>query len=298
MKIPISGRTRLAGVLGMPLDHTLSPAMHNAAYEALGLDWVYVPLSLRDEGDLERVLAAIRVLPFVGFNVTMPFKQAMLSLCDEVAMLAQMAGAVNAVHCVDGRLIGYNTDGRGLIESLAEEIGFAPEGTHITIIGAGGAAGAAAVGFILGKAGRIAIANRSIDRAEELAERLRPHARATEIVALDLAVAEGEVRGAQLVVNATPLGMAPDDSSPIPSAWLAREQIVCDMIYRAADTALLQAAQAVGATTVGGLGMLVHQGALAVDIWSEASEVRTPRDVMRAAAETAMSTSCVSEAPE
>ncbi len=105
----IDGRTRPAGVVGWPIGHTLSPAMHNAAYEELGLNWVYLPLAVPDQGALLRFADAARALPFVGFNVTMPYKQAILELCDEVAMLAQMAGAVNTVHCSEGRLIGYNT---------------------------------------------------------------------------------------------------------------------------------------------------------------------------------------------
>ena len=113
MALRINGRTRLAGVVGWPLDHTLSPVMHNAAYEDMGLDAVYVPLPVRNEAELHRVVSAVRVLPFMGFNVTMPFKQAVFALCDEVAAQARLAGAVNTVHCSEGRLIGYNTDGRG-----------------------------------------------------------------------------------------------------------------------------------------------------------------------------------------
>ena len=145
----INGCTKLAGVVGQPLDHTLSPAMHNAVYKTLGLDWVYVPPEVKDDADLMRFLGAARVLPFVGFNVTMPFKQSMLSMCDEVAMMAQMAGAVNTVHVVDGRFIGYNTDGRGLLEALEQEVEFTPTEKNVAIIGGGGAAGAAAVAFIL-----------------------------------------------------------------------------------------------------------------------------------------------------
>lgn len=280
----INGRTRLAGVVGNPLDHTLSPAMHNAVYEALDLDWVYIPLPLEDETDLMRFLGAARVLPFVGFNITMPFKQAMLSMCDEVAMLAQMAGAVNTVHCVGGRYIGYNTDGRGLTESLAAETGFDPEGKSVAIVGAGGAAGAALVALILGKAARVSIVNRSMDRADELIERVESHARATELVTVGLSGGEETVATADLVINATPLGMKDGDPSPVPTEWLRPTQVACDMIYRAATTPFVEAARAAGATAVDGLGMLVHQGAIAVDIWSESAQVRTPRDVMHAAA--------------
>ena len=124
----IDGRTRPAGVVGWPVEHSLSPAMHNAAYESLGLNWVYLGFPAPDQNALLRLADAARSLPFVGFNVTMPHKQAMLELCDEVAMLAQMAGAVNTVHCVDGRLVGYNTDSRGLLESIEAEAHFSSEG--------------------------------------------------------------------------------------------------------------------------------------------------------------------------
>lgn len=258
--------------------------MHNAAYEALGLDWVYVPLPLEDETDLMRFMGAARVLPFVGFNVTMPFKQAMLTMCDEVAMLATMAGAVNTVHCVDGRFIGYNTDARGLVEALQAEVGFSSEGRDIVIIGAGGAAGAAAVGFMLGRANRITIANRSLERAEELYGRLAPHVRTTEVAVVSLSDAEEAISSAAAVINATPVGMTPSEPSPVPTAWLRPGQVVCDMLYGPHRTQLLVDAESAGATAVSGLGMLVAQGALAVDIWSESAQTRAPRDVMHAAA--------------
>ncbi len=280
----INGRTKLAGIVGQPLDHTLSPAMHNAAYRSLELDWVYLPFPIKDDTDLMRFLGAARVLPFVGFNITMPFKQSMLSMCDEVAMMAKMAGAVNAVHVVDGRFIGYNTDGRGLLEALEEEAEFTPEAKNVTIVGAGGAAGAAAVAFIVGKASRLTIANRSLDKAEELAERLIPHARKTEIVTVEMSQASQVVKDADLVVNATPVGMHPGDPSPIPAEWLRADQIVCDMIYRPVVTPLVLAAREKGAKAINGLGMLVAQGAISIDIWSDSAQITTPRDVMLQAA--------------
>jgi len=258
--------------------------MHNAVYEALELDWVYIPLPLADETDLMRFLGAARVLPFVGFNVTMPFKQSMLSMCDEVAMLAKMAGAVNTVHCVDGRFIGYNTDGRGLVESIAADTGFSPEGRSIAIVGAGGAAGAALVALILGKAARVSIVNRSLEKADELVERVESHARSTELRTVSLMSAEETITTADLVINATPLGMKPGDPSPVPGEWFSANQVACDMIYQPTTTPFVDAARAAGATAVDGLGMLVHQGAIAVDIWSESAQIRTPRELMRAAA--------------
>lgn len=281
---PICGTTRLAGVIGHPLAHSLSPAMHNAVYEELGLDWVYVPLHVSDEIGLRRVVAAIQSLPFMGFNVTMPFKQAVLELCDEVAMAASMAGAVNTVHCVDGRLVGYNTDGRGLLEALKDEAGFEPAGKDVVICGAGGAAGAALVGLMLAQAASITIVNRNIDGAEELLDRVRPHMNAVRVQAVSAMAAEENVRAADLVVNATPVGMRPEDDSPIPVQWVGPGQVVYDMIY-GRSTALVRGARAQGALAFDGLGMLVAQGATAVDIWNESKQVRASRATMRAAAE-------------
>ena len=282
----ISGTTRLAGVIGRPLDHSLSPAMHNAAYQTLGLDWVYVPLVVADEMGLHRVVAAIRSLPFVGFNITMPYKAEMLELCDEVATAASMAGAVNAVHCApDGRLIGYNTDGRGMLESLAADAGLDPVGKRVVLLGAGGAAGGALVALILAKCSAITVVNRNLGTAEELLDRMASRLQSMEASALSIESAESAVTQADLIVNATPLGMRPGDASPVPVEWLRKGQVVLDMVYGTPQpTALVGAARLVGATALDGLGMLVAQGATAVDIWND-SQLRAPRDVMRRAAE-------------
>ncbi len=282
----IDGKTRLAGVIGWPLEHTLSPAMHNAAYEALGLNWVYIPLPLREGAELLRLASIVKALPVVGFNVTMPYKRVMLNVCDEVAAMAQLAGAVNAVHIVDGRLIGYNTDGRGLVESLASEADFQPEGRNVVLLGAGGAAGAAVVGMILGKAARITVASRRDEMSEALVDRLQGRTRETQVDTCGMGdELRAVIEDADLIVNATPVGMGPDDVSLVPAKWIHAGQVVADMIYRPAETALLRAAKEAGATPVGGLGMLVAQGAIALEIWNDGATVTAPRDIMRAAAE-------------
>jgi shikimate dehydrogenase len=265
--------------------------MHNAAYQALGLNWVCLPIGVPDQRALLAFVEAARRLSVVGFNVTMPHKQAVAELCDEVATLAQMAGAVNTVHCVDGRLIGYNTDGRGLLESLAEDASFDPAGTSVAVIGSGGAAGAAVTAFILAKAGSLALINRDVGRAEQLIERVGDRLRGMTVTVHELdAGAASAVRDADLVINATPVGMGAEDPSPIPAAWLREGQVVYDMVYRPGTTALVREAHAAGARAYNGLGMLVAQGALAIDIWvgSERSQTRAPRDVMRFAAEEEM----------
>lgn len=279
----INGTTRLAGVIGHPISHSLSPAMHNAAYAEMGLDWVYVPLEVEDSIGLRRLVAAVRSMRFVGFNITMPFKQEVFELCDEVAMAAQMAGAVNTVHCTDGRLVGYNTDGRGLLESLETETGFKAAGKHIVILGAGGAAGAAFVAFILARAESVTIVNRDPYRAEELVARMSPHLGAVRSESVSYSEAEEVVRAADLIVNSTPVGMKADDPSPIPVEWLGPGQVCYDMIYGTpVPTALVSGARARGAQALDGAGMLVCQGATAIDIWN-VEQNRAPRDVMRAA---------------
>jgi shikimate dehydrogenase len=281
----ITGTTRLAGVIGWPLDHTLSPAMHNAVYEHLGLDWVYVPLPVSQAEHLPAVVQALKLLGAVGFNVTMPYKSAVVDLCDEVAETARLAGSVNTVHIRDGRLVGYNTDGRGLTEALAEESGFDPAGRTVTLLGAGGAASGAFVALVVSRAARVFIVNRTREHAETLIQRASSHLRDTAVEAVDWSDAEGAVRVADLVVNCTSIGMDPNDPSPVPAEWLGPHQVVFDMVYRDGPTPLVTAAREAGARASDGLGMLVRQGATAVDIWNESAQVRTPRDVMRAAAE-------------
>ena len=281
----ISGMTRLAGVVGNPVSHSLSPAMHNAAYEALGLDWVYLPLHVGDEMGLSRLSSAIRSMRFVGFNITMPYKAAMLELCDEVATAAEMAGAVNTVHCTDGKLIGYNTDGRGLLEALQSETPFVPAGADVVVLGAGGAAGAAIVGLVLAKVRSVTVVNRNLSHADELVERMSTHSGAVRLETTTFQQAEEAVRTAHLVVNATPIGMTPGDPSPIDTSWIGPGQIVYDMVYGGAEsTALVSQTQAAGAVAVDGVSMLVAQGAVSVDIWNDNGQVRAPRDVMRSAA--------------
>ena len=296
MNKDINGGTRLAGVIGWPIEHSLSPAMHNAAYSRLGLDWVYLPLPVRESADVPAVVTAIRSLPFVGFNVTMPYKRLMLELCDEVAAQAKLAGAVNTVQVVDGRLMGYNTDGRGLLESLRDEAGFAPEGKRAVVLGSGGAAGAIVAALVLARVAHMTIVSRDPAHADELIARMEPYAHDTELTVVQTGDESGPlVRAADLVINSTPLGMRPGDASPVNGEWLHAGQVVSDMIYSPPDTPLLRAAQASGARTLGGLGMLVAQGAISLEIWNGDSTVSAPRDVMRDAACAALRTDRVDE---
>lgn len=281
----LDGHTMLAGVVGTPLAHSLSPAMHNAAFEAMGLDWVYVPFEIADGIGLRRFAAAARSLRIVGFNVTMPFKAEMLELCDDVAAAARMASAVNTVHCVDGQLIGYNTDGRGLLESLEVEAGFTPADTEVVVLGSGGAAAGAVVALILARAARVTVAARDIAKAEALVARMAEHAGAVTLVAAALPEAAKAIESAGLVVNATSVGLADQDETPVSGAWFQEGQVIYDMVYGTPKpTAIVRDAQRAGARAFDGLGMLVAQGALALETWAGSGR-EAPRDVMRTAAE-------------
>lgn len=282
----LDGSTQLAGVIGWPLAHTLSPSIHNAAYQAMGLNWMYLPLGVRDGAALAKGVAGLRAFPFVGFNVTMPYKRLVLNMCDEVATQARLAGSVNTVHVRDGKLIGYNTDGRGLLESLHAEAGFTAEGRRVVLVGAGGAAGAALVAFMLSRASHVAVTSRRPEQAEDVIDRVSDHARDTQLQSSPSGAESRDlIESADLVINATPLGMQASDPLPFPVEWLHPGQVVADMVYVPAVTPLMREAAERGVTVVGGLGMLVAQAAIAIEIWNEATQATAPRDLMRKTAE-------------
>ena len=265
----VTGHTRVAGVIGHPIAHSRSPAIHNAAYLALGLDWVYVafPVPPGRGGD---AVAAMRVLGLAGLNVTMPHKADAAAACDELVGDAAVLGVVNTVvPGPGGRLRGLSTDGDGFVASLADE-GVSLEARRVLVLGAGGAARAVAV------AARRAGADLTV-----AARRAEPAASVAALAgARTVPWAEPlEVGGWDVVVNATPLGMG---DRPGPAVrGLHPEQVVVDLVYEPRRTPLLTAAEAAGARTVGGLGMLVHQAALAF----EAMTGRVaPLPAMRAAA--------------
>lgn len=281
----ITGRTRVYGILGHPLRHTLSPAMHNAAFEALGLDCVYVPLPVAVDS-FDQVAGGLSGMGLAGFNVTMPYKEQILPHLDDVASYAQIAGAVNTVQCVGGKLVGYNTDGRGFMAALERDAEFTVRGVQAIVLGAGGAACAAVLSMALSGARRITIVNRTPERAEQLAERVSGRFESVEVSVAspheDLSV---HAAAATLVVNATSVGMLDSPGMPIPAELLRPDQLVVDMIYEPRETDLLRTAASLGAKTMNGLGMLVYQAANAFEIWTE---IQPPVDIMREAARGAL----------
>jgi shikimate dehydrogenase len=273
----IDGGTSMVGLLGWPVEHSLSPAMHNAAFDALGMNWRYVPLPVRP-GQVPAAVRGLRVLGFVGANVTVPHKEAALAAADEVHPTAQALGAVNTLvisraETRPARVEGHNTDAQGFIAAL-RCAGYDPKagGTSV-VVGAGGAARAIVFGLLLQGEGEVVVLNRSRRRALQLISELgsrcdcRSRLRGSELTRDALV---DEVRQAELLVNATTVGMWP---GPDASIWpdtvrLPSGLTVFDLVYNPLQTMLLRQARAAGATAVDGLEMLVQQGVLAFGLWT------------------------------
>lgn len=288
MKNPaITGSTQIVGLLGWPVGHSLSPAMHNAAFEYLNLDWRYVPLPVDPArpGAIPQAVAGLRALGLRGANVTVPHKQAVMGCVDRLTPAAQAIGAVNTLVVEqDGSLLGDNTDAAGFIGDLRDH-GVDLQDRHVLVLGAGGSARAVVYGLAQAGVARIAIANRTLDTAQALAAALQPHAQGCPMTAFALPAAlPGLAAQADLVVNCTSLGMTPNvDTSPWPEDLTFHSgQIFYDLVYNPADTRLLQQAARAGVQAIGGLGMLVWQGAFAFERWTGTP---APVDIMRAAAE-------------
>ncbi len=269
----ITGHTRFGGLLGSPVAHSLSPAMHNYSFSELGIDAVYLAFDVGQE-KLAKTVRVLRDLNVYGFNLTMPDKKAVIPCLDELSTAARLIGAVNTVVNRDGRLIGHNTDGVGYVESVLSQ-GVEIKGKTVTVLGAGGAASAAAVQMALDGAGRIHIVNRrsgSFEEARRLADKISKETSCRcDLTALEDTDALGEVIGeSDLLTNATSVGMAPDtDACPIPDAsMLPSSLVVSDIIYNPRRTKLMEMAQAAGCRTFNGMYMLLYQGAAAFRLWT------------------------------
>lgn len=264
----VNGSTKILGIIGHPVRHSLSPVMHNTALRASGLNYVYVPFEVAPEG-LAAAVAGLKALGVAGFNVTIPHKTHIIQYLDALDDSAEAAGAVNTVKNDCGRLVGYNTDGDGLIRSMATEFGFNVRGASIAIIGAGGAARGAIAALCRSGAGRVVIANRTRERASELASAMAPRfPDAVFSVVSDPEELDDSLANIDVVVNTTSLGMNRDTIPFLRLARLSRSAMVYDMVYAPPVTPLLQEAAGLGLRTANGLGMLAAQGELAFAIWT------------------------------
>jgi shikimate dehydrogenase len=283
----ITGWTQIVGLLGWPVSHSLSPAMHNAAFAHLDLDWRYVPLPVdpAQPGAIPQAVAGLRALGLRGVNVTVPHKQAVMGCVDRLSPAAEAIGAVNTIAVEkDGSLLGDNTDAAGFIGDLRDH-GVDLQDRHVLVLGAGGSARAVVYGLAQAGVARIAIANRTLETAQALVAALQPHALGCPMTAFALPTdLPGLAPQADLIVNCTSLGMTPNvDTSPWPQDLPFRSgQIVYDLVYNPAGTRLLRQAANSGAQAIGGLGMLVWQGAFAFERWTGTP---APVYIMRSAAE-------------
>lgn len=279
----VRGSTKVVGVFGYPVEHSLSPAMHNAAFAALGLPYIYVPFSVRPES-LESAVRSLPALGIVGVNLTIPHKETVLPFLDEITEEARDVGAVNTVHTVDGRLLGDNTDGRGFYEPLREQ-GITVAGKGVVVLGAGGAA--RSVVFRLAREGaRITLTNRTPERARRLAQEVAQAGIGAEpIRTLDQDDRDGlaaALSAAELLVQTTRVGMAPEVAGlpALPLEALHPNLLVYDLVYNPVETRLLRESRARGCRPLTGVKMLVYQGAAAFQRWTG---VWPPTDVMEAA---------------
>ena len=263
----INGQTRIVGVIGDPVQHSRSPQMHNAAIVERKLDYVYVPFHVRS-GELREAIEGFKALNVLGVNVTIPHKQTVMSILDDVSHEATLIGAANTLIFCDGRVSGDNTDAQGFLRAMTEEGIDIPVGGSAVVLGAGGAARAVVVALALSGLGLITVANRTGWKAIQFEKNLATISE-TEISAVDLASNQlnSAIRSADLLVNTTSVGMQETDQLLIDPDSLNPGTIVYEIVYTPPETPLLRVAREKGCQTIGGIGMLVHQGAIAFEKW-------------------------------
>lgn len=274
----ITGTTKIYGIIGHPITHTLSPTMHNAAFEAARVDGVYLPFPVLPE-KLETVIHTLPHAGVLGLNVTLPHKQTVLPMMDTLSDEARLICAVNTIVYKDGKRHGHNTDGAGFLRSLEEDGKFKAKGKRALILGAGGAA--RAVAGALAKAGvrQLLIYNRTRDRAELLVKHIDHHFSYCAPAVLEeyQTRSKEDLQEIDLVVNATSLGLKKSDPIPISPLFFKKGTLFYDLIYHG-ETAWLKAAQKSKMETLCGLGMLLYQGALSFELWTGK---KAPASVMR-----------------
>ncbi len=275
----ISGKTRICGIIGDPVDHTLSPAMHNTAFKELNLDFVYVAFRVRKD-ELKHAIAGAKSLDIHGLNVTMPHKNAVMKYLDEIYSTAKSISAVNTILNDEGRLKGYNTDGLGAIKALKEN-GISLKGKKLLLLGAGGA-GKAIAFHAAQEVEELVILNRTTQKAKKLAEVLRKKFdKKISGNSLSAKIIKEELRDADILVNATSVGMHPNVSrSLVDPSWLRPDLCVMDVVYNPIETKLAKDAKALGAKVISGVEMLVYQGAASFEIWTNHA---APVEVMKQA---------------
>jgi shikimate dehydrogenase len=258
------------GIIGYPIAHSISPIFQQAALDHCEIDATYQAYEVAPD-DVGRFVSGLRRDGAWGINVTVPHKEVVIPHLDEVDDWATAAGAVNTIVNRDGRLTGHNTDGLGFLRALQDEGGFVPEGRRVLILGAGGAARGVVLALSRAKVATLIIANRTLERAQRLAELARSAGTEGVAIPLDGHDLTQEAGVADLIVNCTTIGMShgPDEAgSPLPAASIPSTVLVNDLVYNPLETPLLKAASQAGATCLGGILMLVYQGAASFEMWT------------------------------
>ena len=274
-----SGKTKVCGVIGDPIEHTLSPIMHNAAFEALKIDYVFLAFKV-EVANVGKAIAGMRGLGIHGLNVTMPHKKSVVKYMDELDPTAKTIASVNTILNKDGKLFGFNTDGVGALTAL-EQNGVVVKGKNIMLLGAGGAA--KAIAYTLSQeADELVILNRTPEPVKELANLLKQKFnKKINADALTPKTVKDNLAKADVIINATSLGMEPKaDQTPVAPEWLKPNLAVMDIVYNPLETKLAKDAKAAGAKVVSGVEMLIYQGAASFEIWTACE---APVEVMRKA---------------
>ncbi len=263
----ISAQTKLLCIIGCPIEHSMSPIMHNAVIKDLNLDYVYLAFNVNPY-DLKLAVKALKTLDVKGINVTIPFKEKIIKYLDEINPIGQKIGAVNTIKNEDGYLIGKNTDAEGSKKAILNS-GYAISGRNVLILGAGGAARALSYG-LANDINKITIINRNKNRAEKLAKELnRNFGIDIKSKKFSTSTLKEETKKADLLINTTPIGMYPNvDITPISAEFFHKDLFVFDVVYNPLETKLLKEAKECGCKTLGGLDMLVYQGVSAFEWWT------------------------------
>jgi shikimate dehydrogenase len=276
----ITGKTKLVGIIGCPIEHSISPQLHNSISRVFDVDLTYVPFKVQ-KADLENAVKGLKALNLIGFNVTIPYKKEIMKYIDENTKEALLMGAVNTVKNIDGRFYGYNTDAEGFARAFKEAVGSGFKGKSITVLGAGGASRAICVKMAIEGAEKISIINRTIEKACDITEIINNNFNnIAKAYSFDACEANKVFSESQIVINATPIGMFPEvGATPLNKKMkLSKEQIVYDTIYNPVKTKLLTEAQKVGCISVNGLGMLFYQGIYAYEIWTG---IKIPEEIRK-----------------
>ena len=265
----VTGKTAVYGIFGNPVEHSLSPLMHNAAFAHCAIDAIYVPFHVTADA-LTGAVASLRALDIKGINVTIPHKETIIPLLDHVDPTARQIGAVNTVMNSNGRLIGYNTDSSGFIRSANQELGFSPPGKQVLLLGAGGACRAAVQALLAAGVQQITVANRNLHRAVDLITTFQIDETQQQLAAVAYGSTEflQAVSRADLLVNTTSVGLHGEHLNFFPLENIKGSALIFDMVYSETGTALVRAARLRGVASIDGLSLLAAQGEDAFRIWT------------------------------